>query len=228
MTALPRGLTVRATPGSTATSAPCGGPVWTRWPVWTRPVAAPARGRWSPPRRPPRRATGPGPGSRRLQAAHRARSRALLRRGAAPGGRLVGGRGRLEECDRLGMHVANVEALRRAIALLDVRPAVRAHRRLPGRRPRGARARGVKGDRVAACIAAASVIAKVTRDRHHDRPAQGVPGLRLRDPQGLHHRHAHRGARGARSVPGAPAPVRQRAACRGRVGDRPGRGRRGQ
>ena len=27
-----------------------------------------------------------------------------------------------EECDRLGMHVANVEALRRAVALLDVRP----------------------------------------------------------------------------------------------------------
>ena len=28
-----------------------------------------------------------------------------------------------EECDRLGMHVANVEALRRAVALLDLRPA---------------------------------------------------------------------------------------------------------
>ena len=27
-----------------------------------------------------------------------------------------------EECDRLGMHVANVEALRRAVALLDVPP----------------------------------------------------------------------------------------------------------
>src|ERR687885_2740459 len=28
-----------------------------------------------------------------------------------------------EECDRLGMHVANVEALRRALARLEVRPA---------------------------------------------------------------------------------------------------------
>ena len=28
-----------------------------------------------------------------------------------------------DECDRLGMHVANVEALRRAVALLDLRPA---------------------------------------------------------------------------------------------------------
>jgi len=28
-----------------------------------------------------------------------------------------------EECDRLGMHVANVEALRRALARLDVRPS---------------------------------------------------------------------------------------------------------
>ena len=28
-----------------------------------------------------------------------------------------------EECDRLGMHVANVEALRRSLARLDLRPA---------------------------------------------------------------------------------------------------------
>ena len=27
-----------------------------------------------------------------------------------------------DECDRLGMHVANVEALRRSVALLDVPP----------------------------------------------------------------------------------------------------------
>ncbi len=57
-----------------------------------------------------------------------------------------------DECDALGMQVANIEALRRALARLDVD---------------GLGAPGLamwKGDRVAGCIAAASVIAKVTRD----------------------------------------------------------------
>ena len=70
-----------------------------------------------------------------------------------------------EECDRLGMHVANVEALRRAIALLDVRPAYVLTDGFP---VDGLGVPGLavwKGDRVAGCIAAASVIAKVTRDR---------------------------------------------------------------
>nr|WP_216653523.1 ribonuclease HII [Nocardioides sp. zg-DK7169] len=70
-----------------------------------------------------------------------------------------------EECDRLGMHVANVEALRRAVALLDVAPSYVLSDGFP------VDGLGVpnlaiwKGDRVAACVAAASVIAKVTRDR---------------------------------------------------------------
>jgi ribonuclease HII len=70
-----------------------------------------------------------------------------------------------EECDRLGMHVANVEALRRAIALLDVRPSYVLTDGFP---VDGLGVPGLavwKGDRVAGCIAAASVIAKVTRDR---------------------------------------------------------------
>jgi ribonuclease HII len=70
-----------------------------------------------------------------------------------------------EECDRLGMHVANLEALRRAIALLDVRPSYVLTDGFP---VDGLGAPGLavwKGDRVAACIAAASVVAKVTRDR---------------------------------------------------------------
>lgn len=69
------------------------------------------------------------------------------------------------ECDRLGMHVANVEALRRALARLDVRPAYVLTDGFP---VDGLGAPGLamwKGDRVAACISAASVIAKVTRDR---------------------------------------------------------------
>lgn len=70
-----------------------------------------------------------------------------------------------EECDRLGMHVANLEALRRAVALLDRRPAYVLTDGFP---LDGLEVPGLavwKGDRVAACIAAASVLAKVTRDR---------------------------------------------------------------
>lgn len=70
-----------------------------------------------------------------------------------------------EECDRLGMHVANVEALRRAVALLEARPSYVLTDGFP---VDGLEVPGLavwKGDRVAACIAAASVLAKVTRDR---------------------------------------------------------------
>ena len=70
-----------------------------------------------------------------------------------------------EECDRLGMHVANVEALRRAVALLDLAPSYVLTDGFP---VDGLGVPGLavwKGDRVAACISAASVLAKVTRDR---------------------------------------------------------------
>ncbi len=70
-----------------------------------------------------------------------------------------------EECDRLGMHVANVAALRRALARLEVRPSYVLTDGFP---VDGLGVPGLavwKGDRVAACIAAASVLAKVTRDR---------------------------------------------------------------
>jgi ribonuclease HII len=81
-----------------------------------------------------------------------------------------------EECDRLGMHVANVEALRRSLARLEVRPSYVLTDGFP---VDGLEVPGLavwKGDRVAACIAAASVLAKVTRDRimirlHDDYPA---------------------------------------------------------
>lgn len=69
------------------------------------------------------------------------------------------------ECDRLGMHVANIEALRRALARLEVRPQYVLTDGFP---VDGLGVPGLamwKGDRVAACISAASVIAKVTRDR---------------------------------------------------------------
>jgi ribonuclease HII len=79
------------------------------------------------------------------------------------------------ECDRLGMHVANVEALRRALFRLDQRPA---YVLTDGFGVDGLGVPGLaiwKGDRVAACIAAASVIAKVTRDRIMERWHEAYP-----------------------------------------------------
>lgn len=69
------------------------------------------------------------------------------------------------ECDRLGMHRANIEALRRAVARLAIRPSFVLS---DGFAVDGLATPGLgvwKGDQVAACVAAASVVAKVTRDR---------------------------------------------------------------
>jgi ribonuclease HII len=69
------------------------------------------------------------------------------------------------ECDRLGMHVANISALRRALLRLDVAPQFVL---TDGFGVDGLGVPGLaiwKGDRVAACVAAASILAKVTRDR---------------------------------------------------------------
>ncbi len=70
-----------------------------------------------------------------------------------------------DEVDRRGVHVANIEGMRRAVAGLAAPPgyvltdgfAVRGFGRPALAVP--------KGDQVAACVAAASVLAKVTRDR---------------------------------------------------------------
>lgn len=69
------------------------------------------------------------------------------------------------EVDRTGLHVANVAALRRALAKLEVTPGYVLTDGFP---VAGLGVPGLamwKGDQVAACIAAASVIAKVTRDQ---------------------------------------------------------------
>lgn len=69
------------------------------------------------------------------------------------------------ECDRLGIQRANIAALRRALARLTVRPAYALTDGFP---VDGLGIPGLamwKGDRVSASIAAASVVAKVTRDR---------------------------------------------------------------
>ena len=69
------------------------------------------------------------------------------------------------EIDGRGLHVCNVAGMRRAVAGLTVRPAYALTDGFP---VAGLGVPGLamwKGDRVAACVAAASVVAKVTRDR---------------------------------------------------------------
>ena len=80
------------------------------------------------------------------------------------------------ECDDLGMHVANIEALRRAVALLDVRPDFVLTDGFPVDGMGAPSLAMWKGDAVAATVAAASIIAKVTRDRIMTDYAADHPG----------------------------------------------------
>lgn len=69
------------------------------------------------------------------------------------------------ELDSRGLHVCNVEGMRRAVAALAPPPCYVLSDGFP---VAGTGLPGLavwKGDRIAACVAAASVIAKVTRDR---------------------------------------------------------------
>ncbi len=69
------------------------------------------------------------------------------------------------ECDELGMHQADLHGLRRAVLRLDVAPSFVI---TDGFAVDGLGVPAVsmwKGDKVAACVSAASIIAKVTRDR---------------------------------------------------------------
>src|SRR3984957_1162016 len=69
------------------------------------------------------------------------------------------------EIDALGLHVCNIEGMRRACAGLGRRPAYVLTDGFPVQ-GLGAPALAMwKGDRVAASVAAASIVAKVTRDR---------------------------------------------------------------
>jgi ribonuclease HII len=70
-----------------------------------------------------------------------------------------------EEIDRIGVHVANIEGMRRAVAGLGVTPGyvLTDGFRVPGLSAPSLPVIG--GDATAACIAAASVLAKVSRDR---------------------------------------------------------------
>src|SRR5215203_2053534 len=71
----------------------------------------------------------------------------------------------VEDLDARGMHITNIEALRRAVWNLDPEPdyVLTDGFPVPGLARPGLAV--WKGDRVSACVAAASVLAKVTRDR---------------------------------------------------------------
>ncbi len=83
-----------------------------------------------------------------------------------------------DEVDRRGVHVANIEGMRRAVAGLSLRPGyvLCDGFRVPGLAVPSLPVIG--GDGAAACIAAASVLAKVSRDRlmvdmERDHPGYG-------------------------------------------------------
>ena len=68
------------------------------------------------------------------------------------------------EIDRRGLHVCNVAGMRRALAGLAPRPGYVLTDGFPVRGLTAPALAMWKGDQVAACVAAASVVAKVTRD----------------------------------------------------------------
>ncbi len=79
------------------------------------------------------------------------------------------------EIDALGVHVVNLEGMRRAVAGLAVHPG---YVLTDGFRVAGLTAPSmavIGGDRAAACVAAASVLAKVVRDRIMGRLHQRLP-----------------------------------------------------
>lgn len=71
----------------------------------------------------------------------------------------------VEDLDARGMHVTNIEALRRAVCTLDPGPDYVLTDGFPVSGLSTPTLAVWKGDRVAACVAASSVLAKVTRDR---------------------------------------------------------------
>jgi ribonuclease HII len=80
------------------------------------------------------------------------------------------------EVDRVGLHVMNVRAMRQAVARLAPCPSYVLTDGFPIAGMPAPTLAVWKGDRVAACVAAASVIAKVTRDRLMTELHEQFPG----------------------------------------------------
>ncbi|RJL21761.1 ribonuclease HII [Bailinhaonella thermotolerans] len=89
-----------------------------------------------------------------------------------------------DEIDRQGLHVMNVTGMRRAVAAL---PSVPGYVLTDGFPVRGFPAPALavwKGDQVAACVAAASIVAKVTRDRLMTELDSTFPGYGFAEHKG--------------------------------------------
>ena len=113
--------------------------------------------------------------------------------------------------DRRGLHVTNCEALGDALARLEPGPETIClvdGFRLP--RCEVPHRRVVGGDRTSAAIAAASVLAKVTRDRYMHEAGRALSRLGLRGARRLLEPRAPRGDRRARHL-AAPPPLLRRA-----------------
>lgn len=89
-----------------------------------------------------------------------------------------------EEIDKLGIQHANVSGMRRAVAKLDVIPGyvLTDAMRVPGLAQPHLPV--LKGDQMARCISAASVLAKVSRDRFMREIDQQYPGYGLAGHKG--------------------------------------------
>lgn len=81
-----------------------------------------------------------------------------------------------DECDRLGMHRANLEALRRAVARLEIVPDFVLTDGFPVDGLGTPSLAMWKGDAVAASVSAASILAKVARDAVMRAYAADYPG----------------------------------------------------
>lgn len=89
-----------------------------------------------------------------------------------------------EEIDRTGLHRCNLEGMRRAVAALDVEPE---YVLTDGYAIEGLSAPNLavwKGDQVALTISAASILAKVSRDRVMRELDHQFPGYGLADHKG--------------------------------------------
>ncbi|WP_234356426.1 ribonuclease HII [Blastococcus sp. Marseille-P5729] len=80
-----------------------------------------------------------------------------------------------DEVDRIGLHVANLQAMRRAVRGLRIEPAYTLTDGFPVDGLSVPTLAVWKGDRVSCSIAAASILAKVTRDRRMRELARQFP-----------------------------------------------------
>ena len=111
--------------------------------------------------------------------------------------------------DSRGLHKTNLEALRTALERVACEDAICLVDGFRRRADFGYEQRAVVGgDSTSAAIAAASVLAKVTRDRYMRRAADRHPGWDFDDERRLLDSRAPGGDRGERGVAAPPAVVR--------------------